>query len=287
MNGDGIRLAKLTLPAKLMVTLFVLIVGPGYLCGIANIYFNHQLADDEPGLTIDDLRAAFHGMEKTYKPDDKIIVNSNMLKEVRPGGEHARAFGRRRRAGDSRIDQSGWKTRPRKMNSTSRDWLKRVTRRPKRLSRHIASSATTRMMAKVRTSLTRKRQDSEPQYSLVMAMAKPDIKKEVSGMQTKVIKPISIPRLVQVTHVHVLTMPVFAFLVGVLFMMTGVPNTLKLIIGPLPLLAVMLDIGGWWAARWVEPFIFVIGAAGGLFGTFYAIQILCVLGSLWLGRKTT
>ncbi len=59
MNGDGIRLAKLTFPAKLLVTLFVLIVGPGYLCGVANIYFHHQLADDEPGLTIDDLRALF------------------------------------------------------------------------------------------------------------------------------------------------------------------------------------------------------------------------------------
>ncbi len=69
--------------------------------------------------------------------------------------------------------------------------------------------------------------------------------------------------------------------------MTGLPNALKLVIGPVPLLAVMLDIGGWWAARWVEPFIFVIGAAGGLFATFYALQILCVLGSLWLGRKTT
>ncbi len=87
MNGDGIRLAKLSVPAKLMVTLFLIIVGCGYLFGAANIYFKHQMDDDRPGLTPDDLRAAFHGMQRQYKPEDKIIVNSTMLKEVRPGAK--------------------------------------------------------------------------------------------------------------------------------------------------------------------------------------------------------
>ncbi len=128
--------------------------------------------------------------------------------------------------------------------------------------------------------------DSEPQYSLVMEMAKPEIKREESGIQTKVFKPISIQRLVHVTHAHILTMPVFAFLVGTLFMMTGIPGPVKLVVGPLPLLAVLLDISGWWIARWVEPFIYVIAGAGALFGTFFAIQILCCLGSLWFGKKS-
>ena len=93
MNWDALRLARLSLPAKLLITLLLLIIGPGYLFGTANIYFKHQNADGEPGLTVDDLRAAFHGMTKTFQPEDKVIVNSTMLKQVRPGGEHARASG--------------------------------------------------------------------------------------------------------------------------------------------------------------------------------------------------
>jgi hypothetical protein len=127
--------------------------------------------------------------------------------------------------------------------------------------------------------------EAEPDYKLVMATAKPDIKIEESGEQTIVIKPTNEARLVHITHIHILTMPVFSFLVTVLFLMTGVPQGLKTVLAPLPLLAVLLDISGWWAARYIEPFIFVIGAAGGLFGATYALQILCVLWGMWLGKR--
>ncbi len=285
MNGNGIRLAKLTLPAKLMVTLFLLLVGPGYLCGTANIFFQHQMADGEPGLTIDDLRAAFHGMEKTYKPEDKKIVNSAMLKEVRPDGsmrEYLEKGGEpairgllkwlENEAKEGEFDQSGL--------AQEGDPSAKAIIQAHCIECHNADDGDSSDIPYADTA------QSEPQYSLVMEMATPEVTKEVSGVQTQVIKPISIPRLVHVTHAHIFTVSVFTFLVGVLFMMTGVPDKLKLLIGPLPLLAVLLDIGGWWAARWFEPFIYVIGAAGAILGTFYALQILCVLGSLWLGRKT-
>ena len=87
MTWETFRLARLSLPAKLMITLLLLIIGPGYLFGTANILFKHQNADGEPGLTVDDLRATFHGMTRTFQPEDKRIVNSSMLKQVRPGGD--------------------------------------------------------------------------------------------------------------------------------------------------------------------------------------------------------
>jgi hypothetical protein len=87
MNWDSLRLSRLTLPAKVLVSLFLLVVGPGYLFGTANILFQHQDADLEPGLTVDDLRRTFHGMEKQVTPDAEITVNSTMLEQVRPGGD--------------------------------------------------------------------------------------------------------------------------------------------------------------------------------------------------------
>ncbi len=87
MSFDALRLARLTLPGKLLVTLFVLIVGPGYLFGTANIMLKHQDADGEEGLTLDDLRATFHGLEKVFTPEAEVTVNSTMLEQVRPGGD--------------------------------------------------------------------------------------------------------------------------------------------------------------------------------------------------------
>ncbi len=78
-------------------------------------------------------------------------------------------------------------------------------------------------------------------------------------------------------------MPIFTLLVGVLFLMTGFSEKVKLILGPLPMLAVLLDVGSWWLARFVEPFIYVIAASGAIFGAAYALQILCILASMWLG----
>jgi hypothetical protein len=94
---------------------------------------------------------------------------------------------------------------------------------------------------------------------------------------------MGIKRLVLVTHAHILAIPVFTLLVGVLFLMTGFGEKIKLVLAPLPMLAVVLDIGSWWAARFVEPFIYVIAAAGGIFGVAYALQILAILASMWLG----
>jgi hypothetical protein len=86
-----------------------------------------------------------------------------------------------------------------------------------------------------------------------------------------------------VTHAHILAIPVFTLLVGLLFLMTGFSEKIKLVLGPLPMLAVLLDIGSWWAARFIEPFIYVIAASGAIFGAAFALQILAILASMWLG----
>lgn len=285
MNIDNFRLANLSLPAKLLVTLFLLIIGPGYLFGTVNIFYKHQLADDEPGLTLDDLRATFHGMEKTFKPDDKRIVNSLMLTQVSPDGEMREYL---EEGGEPAVrGLTTWLENEAKENEFTQEGLAQAGDPSAQaiIKAHciVCHNADGGEMEDVPYAET---EESDPQYTLVMETAKPDITVEESGEQTKIYKPTSESRLVQITHVHILTMPVFTFLTGVLFLMTGISTKLKLLIGPLPMLAVMLDIGGWWAARFIEPFIYVIAAAGGIFGAMYALQILCVLGSLWLGKKS-
>jgi hypothetical protein len=284
MNGEPLRLARLSLPAKLLVTLLLLIIGPGYLFGTANILFKHRLADGEPDLTIDDLRAHFHGMTRTFQPEDKVTVNSLMLQEVRPEGgmrEYLEKGGEPAVRGlikwlenaalEAEFAQAGLAEPG---DPSARDIIKAQC-----IECHNADGGDMEDVPYAATA------DSEPEFNLVSVTAKPEITTEAQGLQTVEIKPISTARLIHVTHAHILSMPIFTFVVGALFLMTGLPQFIKLVLGPLPLLAVLLDIGGWWAARFVEPFIFVIGAAGGLFGATYALQILCILGSMWLGRR--
>ena len=47
MNWDSMRPGRFSPPAKALVTLFLLVVGPGYLAGVANIVLQHQDADLE------------------------------------------------------------------------------------------------------------------------------------------------------------------------------------------------------------------------------------------------
>lgn len=284
MSWDSLRLSKLSFAGKLTVTLFLLIIGPGYLFGTANILLKHQNADGEPGLSINDLRATFHGMTKTSQPGDKRIVTSAMLKQILPGGEMREYL---EKGGEPAV-------------RTLTKWLENTALEEEFTKTGLVEAGDPTPQQVIHAQCIEchnadggdmeeipyaANDQAEPEYKLVMVTAKPDIKTEESGVQTITIKPINEARLVHITHIHILTMPVFSFLVAVLFLMTGVPQGLKTLLAPLPLLAVALDIGGWWAARYFEPSIFVIGAAGGLFGTTYALQILCVLWGLWLGKR--
>jgi hypothetical protein len=128
--------------------------------------------------------------------------------------------------------------------------------------------------------------DDEPDYELVFAVAEPTVERNQPGPQTITLEPTNARRLVHVTHMHIQAIPVFTLLVGVMFFLTGFSSRTKWILGPIPMLAAALDIYGWWIARFVEPFIYVIAGAGAIFSAAYGLQILCVLGSMWLGRAT-
>jgi len=284
MNWESFRLARLSLAGKLVVTLFLLIVGPGYLCATANIYLKHQDADLEPGLTLDDLKRTFHGMEKEITPDVKISVNSPMLEQVRPGGD-MREY----------LDPGG-ETAIRALIS----WLEAGAIEADFAKGDLAEPGDPSAYQVIKDQCVEchhedggdmedmpfaEDAESEPQYEMVIDVAEPEITQEELGPQVLTLAPTGIKELVHTTHAHIFTVPVFALIVAVLFLMTGLSPKMKVILAPLPLLATVLDIGGWWLARFSEPFIYVIAASGAIFGFTFALQILCILGSAWFGRR--
>jgi hypothetical protein len=89
---------------------------------------------------------------------------------------------------------------------------------------------------------------------------------------------MSLPKLAQTTHAHLLGLAILYAATGSLFCFTGVPRGAKFALAPLPLVAQGIDIGCWWLARWEAAFAWGVVAGGAAAGLGLAIH---VLGGLW------
>lgn len=273
-----LRLCRLPLYAKVTLTLFLALVGTGYLVAVLNIHMQHHLRDMTPGMSLDDLRAAYHGLDVAVTGD--LVLPSEMLREVLPGG------GMRKH-----LDKGG----PKEIRALV-SWLEDGAKEDDfdRPALYETDAPSARQVI-ARRCVTCHRADggdkadlpyaanatADPEYALVAKAAAPVISQE---SQTMHISPPTVERLVLITHMHILSIPVFALIVTGLFMCTGWGPRFKLVLGPLPMLAIILDMAGWWLARPMAGFIYVIAGAGALFGASLGAQILLVFASLWFGK---
>jgi hypothetical protein len=284
MTWESFRLARLSFAGKLLITFFLLIVGVGYLVATANIYFHHHENDLEPGLTLDDLKRAFHGLEKEVTPEATVTVNSPMLEQVREDGD-MREY----------LDLGG-EPAVRALITWLEDGAKEETFAVAGFAADGDPSAQQVLADQciechnadggdAEDYAFADEFDSEPQFEYIEFYVEPEFERTESGPQVISLKPISLPRLVHVTHTHIFTIPAFLLITAALFLMTGYGPIIKTILVPLPLFTVFLDIGGWWLARFAEPGIYLIAAAGTILGPAFALQILGILASMWFGKK--
>lgn len=101
---------------------------------------------------------------------------------------------------------------------------------------------------------------------------------------------ISLTKLAQTTHVHLLGFAMLYGLTGLIVALSSLPALIRLPLAPLALLAQVVDIGCWWLARIDGPlgemFALVIPVSGGVVGASLGLQIILGLFSLfgWFGR---
>jgi hypothetical protein len=96
---------------------------------------------------------------------------------------------------------------------------------------------------------------------------------------------MSMHKLAQSTHVHLLGFSMLYFLTGILFAMTDWPAIVRFLIAPTALVAQVVDIAFWWLARLDDPygshFALWVSITGGIAGIFLGLQILLTLWSLF------
>jgi len=274
-----------SVPAKVMLTAFLMLVGAGYLVALFNIYEHHQDADLEPGLTLNDLRRVYHGLETEATEEVQAVLPSPMLKMVSPGGKMRKNL---EKGGQQDVE-------------TLISWLEEGGQREKFASEGAYGAGTPSPQQVIARNCIRCHHadggdaedvpyapdpDTLPDFERVSAKSTPEAGPTTSEAGTVYLAPEDRAELVQITHAHMLAIPVFVLIVGWLFLQTGFPGRVKLVLGPLPMLALCADFASWWLARPFEPFIYVIAAAGAVFGLSFSLQILCTAYWMWLAPRT-
>lgn len=280
-----VRLADLSTAARLTLTAFLALVGSGYLVAVAKINVWHNEADGVPGMSPDDLRAIYHGLEKTVTAESRATLPSPMLREVSPGG----AMRKHLMKGGEPAERAliAWIKDGAKADTFDKPGLGQAGDPSPRqviaercVECHHADGGEEEDVPYAANA------KAEPQYELVAKPAVSPLAPAAGTTEIRRIEPVSTKELLHITHAHILSVPVFALIVAGLFLMTGLGPRFKTVVAPLPLLATCVDFGCWWLARPFEPAIFGILAAGALFGTGFGLQIMCILSSMWFGKRS-
>ena len=232
-------LGRLPSSSKLGITAFLLIAGIGYLLGFANIYLTYSPIDQQPGMSITDVRVAFSG-----SPEGTAL-------ERAIDGTMREYFG-----SDAEYGQV-------------KDWLKAGA--PKGSfdgvaavfagscgSCHSADAAVAGVITDTYTGL------------------QPQLERDTGK---------SVPRLVSISHTHVLaTLPVI-FLLCLVFAFTLQRETVKTVVILFSFLAIVLDIGSWWLAKFVPALAPLVIIGGVCLALSFLVLILLSLHDLWLRRR--
>ncbi len=286
MSVQSLRLANLPLAAKLMLTAFLALLGTGYLVATRNIYEQHHEADLEPGLSMDDLRRAYHGLNKEVTEETQTQLPSTMQRMVAPGAP-MRMYLERGGPPAVRTLTTWLENGSREVQFPTTGLVEPGDPSPRQVITRqcvLCHNATDGEMMDVPYAQAFGKQ---AEYDLVIAAAEPVAGPTTTETAVMELAPTGRAELVHITHAHILAMPIFTLCVGTLFLLTGLPQWLKTIVGPLPMIALCFDIGAWWLTRVYEPGIFIIATAGAVFGLAYGIQIIAAFLSLWFGRRTT
>ena len=94
----------------------------------------------------------------------------------------------------------------------------------------------------------------------------------------------SIPRLVGISHTHILASVTVVFILVSILCSTSYPQALKVTLCAWSYFTIALDIGGWWLAKLSPSFSFMVILGGASMGTAWGLLILLPLYELWIKK---
>lgn len=232
-------LQSIPLSSKVGISILLVVAGIGYLLGFANIYLTYAPTDQQPGMSVQDIRIAFYGARGVTRLEKSI------------DGSMGQYFS----------DEAGYQT--------TKQWL--------------AAGAPESEFPAIRAIFDT---DCNTCHSAEAAVADV-VTVEYSDLRRYLVqdrgKPV--PRLVSISHTHVLgTLPVI-FLLVFIFSFTLYPEWIKTVVIGFSSLAIVLDVGTWWLAKLSGALAPLVILGGVSLAVSFAALILLSLYELWLKKS--
>jgi hypothetical protein len=271
-----ITLGELSLPVRLTLALFLLSVGIGYVSALVQLHFQHASAGDLLPNGEDAVRV-FHGHvgEQPQSKIEQLLPEDIENKPLNGQGQMTAAFFKR--SGDY---SAAIKKRPQSEVDRERHgerlamiaWVRGGAKEAEYngdnfpLPEELTKAPITRKMlveeggkiaephaVKIQTlfqerCVTCHQEGGEAQNYPLTSFA--EIKKYTV---VKTSKGMSLEKLAQTTHVHLLGFSMLYGLTGLILALSSYPRLVRIVLCPLPLLAQVVDISFWWLARLPEP----------------------------------
>jgi hypothetical protein len=98
---------------------------------------------------------------------------------------------------------------------------------------------------------------------------------------------LSLLQLTKVSHIHLFGISIMFVLTGAIFSLSVTPVWFRVTVLVVPYLAIIMDIGSWWATKYYDPvFAYIVLIGGAFMGLAMACQILVSLWDMWIAPLT-
>lgn len=251
MTKVAFRLRNMSVSLRIAATCLILVLGGGYLAAVQHMFDHYENKDERPGLTMDDITGSFHGVNREAT---LIGALDGHMREHVTEGELAKLM--------------AWL----EGNSISADYD----------NLELGDMAPAEIIDR---SCLRCHSRNASEGDGIGATVPLDYWDDVKLLAfSKQLDPVPLEILTVSTHTHALSMAVVTVVSALLFLATAWPCRVRHGLVMLTFIALLVDLGSWWLARWFEPFVLVLVIAGGIYGALLSLQLLGAFVDMWFGR---
>jgi hypothetical protein len=262
VKGSAFQIRDLSTGVRCGLTCLLLVIIGGILASVMHLYLHYESRDEQPGLSIVDVKGAFHGVTSTAPL--LTAVEANHPAELEDAEQD-----------DLLADEE---------RQVLLDWLNsdRISEDYDNLD--LGYLAPAEIIATRCLGCHARTASRGGDIGQAMPLEFFDDVKAVAF--SREINPTPIEILTISTHTHALSMATMSIVVAMLLVATRLPR--GIVAGGVLLLgaALLADIGAWWITRQVESFAWVIVGAGGVYNALMVLTSLVIIGDLWLPRAT-
>jgi hypothetical protein len=252
--------------ARFALTCLLIVLGGGIAASLQHVVDHHQNRDSKPGVSIDDIMGAYHGVQVAAP-----LVTALERKHPASLPDNQREFLRDWLLGkvDAATKQRPAGGNPRLVEDYD--------------SLDLGDSAPAEIISKNCLSChSRKAPDSEAVAKKLPLDYLDDVKKIAFE---KKIDPPPTQILTNSTHAHALSLGTMSVMLGMLLMATRWPRWLSGGLFMLAAVALLADISCWWIARSEQPAVYVLIVAGGVYAGSTVLTLVMLFADLWLPKR--